>query len=142
MTDSAVVQTPAFNLAAFENADNASFTVVDQSGDELVYNGQPVRITMHAAGSQVQVGAERKKLRAAKAALYAGMAGRISKNAEEEEFKREADYLASCTISVDNFPIPGGALAIYSNPKLGYITKQAQKYLADDANFKPGSGGI
>jgi len=129
-----------FNLAQFENIDSGTFTVLDQSGDELLVNGQPVKITMHGAGSKAQTSAERKKLKAAKSVLYAGIGGRVPKNAEEEEFQREAEYLAACTISIENFPIPGGALALYSNPRLGYIAKQAAKFLADDANFKPGSG--
>lgn len=131
-----------FNLAAFENVESGTFTVLDQSGDELLYKGEPVRITMHGAGSKPQVSAERKKVKAAKAVLYAGIGGRVAKNAEDEEFQREAEYLAACTISIENFPIPGGALAMYSNPKLSYITKQAQKFLGEDANFKPGLGGI
>lgn len=131
-----------FNLAQFENVDAGTFTVLDQSGDELLYNGAPVKITMHGAGSKPQVAAERKMLKATKAALYAGMGGRAAKNAEEEEFAREAEYLAACTINIENFPIPGGALALYSNPKLGYIKKQAKTYLGEDANFKPGSDGI
>lgn len=130
-----------FNLALYENVDSGTFTVLDQSGDELLYEGKPVRITMHAAGSKVQVAADRKRTKAAKAVLYAGIGGRVAKNAEEEEFQRDAEYLTTCTISVENFPIPGGAHAIYSNPKLGWITRQAAKFIADDANFKPGSGG-
>ncbi len=130
-----------FDLSRFENVDSGTFTVLDQSGDELMYQGKPVRITMHAAGSKVQVAADRKRTKAAKAVLYAGIGGRVAKNAEEEEFAREAEYLAACTVAVENFPIPGGALAIYQNPRLGYITRQAAKFLADDANFKPGSGG-
>lgn len=131
-----------FNLADFENAETGSFTVLDRNGDELLYQGKPVRITMHGAGSKAQVSAERKRVKAAKATLYAGIGGRVAKNAEEEEFQRDAEYLAACTISVENFPIPGGALALYSNPKLSYITKQAHRFLSEDGNFKPGSGGI
>jgi hypothetical protein len=130
-----------FNLAAFENCESGTFTVLDQSGDDLLYEGQPVKITMHGTGSKVQVAAERKKIKAAKAVLYAGIGGRVAKNAEEEEFAREAEYLAACTISIENFPIPGGALALYSNQKLSYITKQAQRFLAEDANFKQRSVG-
>ena len=33
--------------------------------------------------------------------------------------------------------VPGGALALYSNRKLGYITSQVEAFLADWANFKP-----
>lgn len=130
-----------FDLSAFENADTGTFTVLDQAGEELLHKGQPVKITMHGAGSKAQVAAERRMVKAAKEVLYAGMAGRVKKNAEQEEFEREAEYLAACTISIENFPIPGGAKALYANPKLSYITKQAKRFLGEDANFKPGSGG-
>lgn len=129
-----------FDLSAFENVESGTFTVLDRDGDEMLFDGKPVKITMHGTGSKPQVAAERKKIKAAKQVLYAGIGGRVAKNAEEEEFAREAEYLAACTISIENFPIPGGALALYSNQKLSYITKQAQRFLAEDANFKPRSG--
>lgn len=126
---------PVFDVTQFENVDSSSFTVLNQKGDELLVGGKPVVITMHGAGSKVQVSAERKLNKAAKSVLYAGIGGRAVKNAEDDEFQRAAEYLAACTISVENFPVEGGALEIYKNPRLGYITKQAQRHLADEANF-------
>lgn len=140
--DNETSSSPAFDLKPYQNADVGTFIVRDQSGDDLLYAGRPVRITVHGLGSKTQVAAERKQTKAAKLVLYAGIRGQVSSNGEEEEFKRDAEYLAACTVSVENFPIPGGALAIYSDPRLGYIKKQVQEFLGNAANFKPGSGAI
>lgn len=128
-----------FNLAAFENVDSGTFTVLDQSGDELLYEGKPVTVTVHAAGSKVQVAADRKRLKAAKQVLYAGIGGRVAKDAEEQEFQREAEYLATCTIAFENFPVE--PLVVYRNPRMGWFTRQVTKFISDDQNFKPGSRG-
>ena len=63
--------------------------------------------------------------------------GKISKNIAEESAQLQAERLAGCTESIDNFPIEGGALALYSNPKLSYITDQVIKFLDDTENFMP-----
>ena len=128
---------PEFNLAAFETADSSTLTVLSAKGDELQVNGKTVTITLHGPGTKVQVAADRKRQKAAKSVLFAGIGGRVTKNAEEEEFQREAEYLAACTISIENFPV--APLALYQNTRLGYITKQVQKHLADEANFTTSS---
>lgn len=123
----------AFDLSAFETADTGSFTLLNAKGDELLVNGNPVIVTVHGHGSKPAVAAGRKQQKAAKAALMASMQGRGSKQAEDDEFRRDAEYLAACTISITNFPVP--PVEIYLNPKLAYITRQVAKFLADEGNF-------
>lgn len=129
----------SFDVSQLENADQGQFTVLRQNGDEMVIDGKPVVITMHGLGSKPEVSAERKLKRAAAMSMTSTLQGRHSPTAEDDEFRRRAEYLAACTISVDNWPAEGGALAIYLNPKLGYITTQAERYLANAANFMKGS---
>jgi len=126
-----------FSVEDFENLDSASFSVRRQNGDEMLIDGRPVIITMHGLGSKQQVSAEFKRTRAVQVAGLAQLQGRHGKDAEREAFHREAEYLAACTISVDNWP--GDALGIYLNPKLGYIAKQADEFMKEPANFMKAS---
>lgn len=127
-------------LSQFENAERGSFNVLRQDGSELLIEGKPVVIHMHGKGSKPQVAADHVRQRENTVSMTAALQGRVKKNAEEDGFRRQAEYLAKCTISIDNWPFDGGPLALYMNPKLGYITAQAEKFLADDANFMQGSG--
>ena len=49
------------------------------------------------------------------------------------------EKLVARTRAVNNFPVPGGARAIYANPRLNYITRQAITFMNDDANFSKAS---
>lgn len=131
-----------FDLSQFENIDSASFTVRRQNGDEMLIDGKPVTITMHGLGTKQQVGAEFKRTRAMQAAGLATLQGRQGRDAERDAFTREAQYLAECTISLDNWPGEGGALGIYMNPKLGYIAKQADEFMKEPANFMKAATSI
>lgn len=128
-----------FDITQFENLDEGSFNVRLQNGDEMMIGGKPVVIRMHGLGSKAQVRAEYKLTREGNANVVRAATGRQTPNAEEESFKRVAEYLAACTIDVENWPGEGGAIAIYMNHKLGYITEQADKFLKNPINFMPPS---
>lgn len=123
------------DLAQLKNADSGSFVVRRQNGDELVLDGKAVVIHMHGKGSKAQVSADYKRQHGNTSAQMAAIQGRLPGTAEADAFKRQAEYLAACTIDVENWPYPGGALAIYKDPQLGYITKQAADFVGDDQNF-------
>ena len=128
----------AFDLSQFETAETSQLTLLTAKGDEMVINGQPVIITLHGPGTKQQVSAQHKMQKAAKAAAVSAINGRAPKNAEQEEFERDAQYLVAVTHSIsDNFPV--APLDLYSNRKLGYIAKQVNRHMNDDANFMSGS---
>lgn len=124
-----------FDVSQFENADEGSFNVRLQNGEEMLIDGKPVIITMHGLGSREQVRAEYKLTRETNASTVATVNGRAPRDAEEQSFQRTAEYLAACTKSIDNWPAEGGARAIYLNRQLGYITEQANVFLRNAANF-------
>lgn len=129
-----------FNLAQFELNDTAILTVQDAKGeDDLLVNGQPVRITLYGTGSAEFAKAEHRAVNAATARMQAAFRGKAVKNASEISAAELAEKLAACTAHIENFPIEGGALALYSNNRLAYIRKQVIKVLDDDANFAKGS---
>lgn len=126
----------AFNLADFEAADTAVLDVQNKKDDgPLLVNGQPVQIVLHSPGSAEYIRAEAKANQAAQARTFAALRGKPVKETPEEARQKNADKLAACTVELRNFPIDGGALALYNNPKLGYITAQVEKFLSDWGNF-------
>jgi hypothetical protein len=125
-----------FNLAEFEAEDTATLDVQNKKDDgPLLVDGQPVQIVLFGPGSAEFVRAEAKANQAAQARTFAALRGKPMKETPEEARQKNAEKLAACTQGFVNFPIEGGALALYNNPKLGYITAQVEKFLSDWGNF-------
>ena len=140
MTDQTTTQSAEdFDLSAFEVSETATLDVLDLDQQPMLRHGQPVRITVYGPGSTAYVRAEASAAQASQARALAALRGKASKTDLEDQRKHQAEKLAAITAGIDNFPIPGGALALYSNPKLGYITNQVARFLEDWANFKPAS---
>jgi len=126
-----------FDLSQFETLDTAALTVQNPKGDELVVGGKAVVINLYGPGSKQFVNAKYKLDNAVQTRSIAMLRGKQSKNAAEENRQLQAEFYAAVTASIDNFPIDGGALALYSNPKLNYITEQVEKFLNETENFMP-----
>lgn len=126
-----------FDLSQFETVDTASLNVQNPKGDELLVNGDPVVIHLYGPGSKQFVNAKYKLDNANQTRSIAMLRGKTSKNAAEEIRQQQAEFYAAITASIDNFPIDGGALALYMNPKLSYITDQVEKFIGDTENFMP-----
>ena len=126
-----------FDLSQFETIDTASLTILNPKGDDLLFNGKKVLINVYGPGSKEFVNAKYKLDNAVQTRSIAMLRGKASKNAAEETRQLQAEFYAAITASIDNFPIEGGALALYSNPKLTYITDQVEKFLGDTENFMP-----
>jgi hypothetical protein len=128
-----------FDLSQFEVQETAVLDVQNMKDDgPLLHRGEPVRIHLHSPGSAAYVRASAKLNRASEARMQAAMRGKKINESVEEKRQRNAEFLAECTHSIENFPLPGGALALYNNPKLGYITNQVDRFLTDWANFSRG----
>ena len=126
----------AFNLADFEASDTAVLDVQNKKDDgPLLVNGQPVQIVLHSPGSADYIRAEAKANQAVQARTFAALRGKAVKSTPEEDRQKNAEKLAACTVELRNFPVEGGALAVYNNPKLGYITAQVDRFLSDWGNF-------
>jgi hypothetical protein len=128
----------AFDLSAFESAEFATLVVKAVNGQPLLNNGQPVTIEVWGPGSEVAAAAHSEYETALQAAAFAGL------RADPGEAKPDTASLlprklAAVTKAIHNFPVPGGAAALYSNKKLAYITRQVQRFCDDWANFPPAS---
>jgi hypothetical protein len=134
------IPTPdVFDLAQFEVADVGVLEVQNAAGEPLLRGGQPVRFHLYGPGSAQFVAITAKLEAAAQARTFAALRGKAKGNATEEQRADQITKLVACTRDIENFPVAGGARAIYENPRLGYITNQVQRFLDDWANFAPAS---
>lgn len=130
--------TKDFDISQFETVDYATLSVLNPKGDELIgAEGKPVLINLYGPGSKQFVNAKYKLDNATQTRSIAILRGKTSKNAAEEARQQQAEFYAAVTVSIENFPIEGGALALYLNPKLNYITEQVDKFLSETENFMP-----
>lgn len=127
-----------FDLSAFEASETAILTVLGLDHEPLKFNGQPVQIELYGPGSDIAQRLEAKAASAAQARAFALLQSGGKGADEEDTRKQQAEKLAALTKRVINFPVEGGALAIYQNPRLRYITNQVARFQENWANFKPG----
>ena len=132
-------KTPEFNLAAFEAPETATLDILDAKGEPLLgEGGKPVSITLYGPGSEQYARAQAKIDAANTSRTFAALrGGKAPKDTTDDQRRLQAQKLADCTASIQNFPID--PLAIYTNPRLGYITTQAARFIEDWANFLPPS---
>lgn len=128
-----------FDLSAYELNETSVLTVRNARDDDDLIGADgtnPVTITLYGSGSEQFVKAEHKANNASTARLQASFRGQVLKNQSELSATELAQKLASCTASIDNFPV--APLDLYKNHKLGYIRKQVIRFLDADANFSKG----
>ena len=122
---------PEFNIAAFEARDTAWLDVQNIKDDgPLLHNGQPVRIEIR---SKEAMSAQHKAEVANNAKTFAALRGKATKDTVDTGIAARADRLEAVTAQIENFPVT--AKALYTNPKLGWIIAQAEKFANDWANF-------
>lgn len=132
------------DATSLQVANSAAMHVKNAAGEPLYDGGKPVRILFHSPGSQAFGQVEsRQSARAVK--RIQDNDGKMAAVTSEERLAETAQDLAAATIAFENLTYgdeQGTELfvAVYADPKLGFITKQATKFLADWGNFKPGSG--
>lgn len=128
-----------FDLAAFEVCDVGILDVLNPKDEPLLHKGQPVRIHLYGPGSAQYQRAQAKADAASQQRTFAALRGKVNKTAVDEQREDTIVKLAACTARLENFPIEGGAEALYRNQRLGYITAQVTKFLDDWGNFQPQS---
>lgn len=128
--------TKEFDLSAYELKDEATLTVQNKKGDDDLIGADgknPVKIVLYSSGTDQGVKAEHKAGMQSTLRMQALLRGKVEKSAAATAEAEQVDKLTAYTKEVINFP--KSAREIYANPKLGYITKQVQAFIADTANF-------
>ncbi len=117
--------------------------VKDAAGEPLYDGETPVRIIVHGPGSRAYgVVESRQTARATK--RYNENDQKFAAATSEERRMETAEDLATVTIRFEGLTYgdkTGAELfeAVYADPELGFIARQVTKFLADWANFRPGS---
>jgi hypothetical protein len=127
-----------FDLSLIEAADTAILTVMDISGDApLIVNGQAVTIELYGPGSDQSVQADDEIARLSNNAMMMSMMqGKKPKaDAAAEQKAASVKKLIACTKAIHGLPLD--AKALYTNPRLGYITAQVREFQGRWANFLP-----
>ena len=128
-----------FDVTQFEAMESAVLDVLTPLGAPLMYAGKPVQIEVYGPGSAMYATEQAKVDTARRARAVAAAIGRASDETTEEIHKQNAARLAALTKQIINFPIPGGAQALYENKKLGYISDQVARFVEDWSRFLPPS---
>jgi hypothetical protein len=128
-----------FDLVSYEAADTGTVEIQTPAGDPLLHLGKPVRIHIWGPGSSESVRVAARVKASDDARTWAALRGKPAKNAVQEAKADEITKLVGITREIENFPIPGGAQALYENDRLGYIKKQVLDFHQDWANFLPQS---
>ena len=134
--------TMEFDVSRYELADSAVLTLqnLERTDDLTGADGKnPVKITVYSPGSTQGVRALHKAGQAAQLRLQGLVRGKVEKNAAIAADAERVIKLVEITANIDNFPVEGGATAIYSNPKLGDIADQVESFFSDKANFSKAS---
>jgi hypothetical protein len=125
-----------FDVSQFELEDTAWKDIenVKRTGD-LLYNGKPVRICVYSPGSKQGVRALHKAGLQAQLRIQATFRGVVDKDGGAQADEERAAKLTAITASIENFPIPGGAAALYANHKLRDIGDQVEEFFGNKTNF-------
>lgn len=122
-------------LSALEASTTAALTVQHPSGMPLLLNGEPLTITLYGPGSEEYQRAQARIDQAVQARTFAALRGKAQKDDPEDLRRWRAEKLTACTASCS---APGINVAeLYTNPRLGYIANQVEKFVEDWANFLP-----
>lgn len=99
---------------------------------------QPMSVTVFGPGTKEYRAAQSASQQTYMATFHRGK----SKETPEQKDAREAQFLASCTVSFNNFTYNGGDarskgtfLACYLDPEMGWITDKVNGDMGDWAGF-------
>lgn len=127
-----------FDPTQYELNDTGILTVQNAKlTDDLIGADKtnPVTIVIYSPGSRQGVKALHAAVRNATALTQQFVHGRPAKNRGSEMDEERVEKLVLITAEIRNFPYPGGAEALYANPKLFYIADQVEAFFNDKANF-------
>lgn len=136
-----------FDITTLAVADTAFLHLKDAKGDLLfTTDKKPIGITVYGPSSPAYAIIEGKQTNRA-VRRRNDNEGKLSLPSPDEARIEVAEDLAAITVSFDNLAYPPAAgvqgeelfRALYADPKLGFITNQVGKFVANWGNFTGGS---
>lgn len=129
-----------FDVEQYEMADTAIIRIKNLKGDDdLIFRGKAVTIEVFSPGSPQGQKALLKASRSAQMRAYRAMRGDSDPRDAEQAERDHVEKLAAFTKTINNFPIAGGAQALYANQRLMYISRQVAEGIDKLGNFSKGS---
>lgn len=128
-----------FDVSAFELEDTGTLTLKNARGDDdLIVDGQPVTVEIYSPGSPQGVKALHKSGRSAQLRVFRSMRGEFDPRDAENADREAVEKLVAFTKGFSaNWPV--SAAATYGNPRLVYINRQVEEFIAKLGNFSKGS---
>lgn len=106
------------------------------NGEPMLFNGAPVAVNLYGPATKEYASARAELDKESASRVFRAMGNRSSKKkGGDEDREADAKFLTAVTASFENFPFPGGAFAIYREPKFKYIGNQVQAHINDLGNF-------
>lgn len=114
--------------------------VKNAAGEPLYEGEEPVVIVVHSPGSRAYATVESRQTARALKRMNENE-GRVTAPTAEERLAETAEDLATLTISFEHLESDGLQgqelfLSVYTDPELGFITKQVSNWVRDWGNFK------
>lgn len=122
-------------FSQFFLSDESRLEIELPDGDPMMFNGQPVVIVVYGPATEQFARAKAMQEKSATARVIAAVGNKKQKASQAADDTSDAQYLTAVTKTVENFPFPGGPLAMYSEKRLQYINHQVSKHLSDLGNF-------
>ena len=137
-------------IATLAAAATAFLHLKGPDGAHLYEKGEPVGIDLYSPGSRESVETEQRQTERVTKRM-AENDNKLTVAPLDERRRHEAEDLTSVTAAFrhieadgdDGQPLAGSALfiAVYSDPKFGWLNEQARKFQRDWGKFTPGSTG-
>lgn len=132
------------DIASLRAADLYLMPVKGVRGEAILSaDGTPCAVRVYGPGSREYVAAQAAGTERMMARSRAA-AGKPTPLTADEQIAESAAFLAGCTAELVGFTYrgqagPEGALALYSDPGMGWLTRQVDSAIADWRNFTPAS---
>ncbi|MFI8616484.1 hypothetical protein ACIGHN_13365 [Acidovorax sp. NPDC077693] len=106
------------------------------NGAPMLYEGKPVAVQIYGPATDEYAKARAAMEKESAARVFRAMgANKNKKKNGEDDAEADAKFLTAITAGFENFPYPGGAEAIYREPRLNYIGNQVRTHVNDLGNF-------
>ena len=121
-------------FAAFFLTEASRIEIDLPNGEPMLYEGKQVAVNVYGPATDVYAKAKDAMDKEAQKRVFRSMGAKLKKG-DDEDKDADAKFLAAITDSVENFPFPGGAGAIYRELRLKYVADQVRTHLSDLGNF-------
>ena len=121
-------------FASFFLSETSRIEIDLPNGEPMLFEGKQVAVNIHGPATDVFVKAKDAMDKEAQKRVFRSMGAKLKKG-DDEDKDADAKFLAAITDSVENFPFPGGAGAIYRERRLKYVADQVRGHLSDLGNF-------